>query len=170
MWPVHCTARPPGLGIGGEDGSLGVTLPSQKVWQPLSWPSSWGGRQEARAQCPCGHMTCPWGQLGIKEVGLCSFLMELHGPGGRGWRRRWETGSCQEAGVRLSAMVTGFCNTTLGSSREIGGWRAAVEAGGCPLSQLPAGPGPALAPSSCQAWHIPHEVVMPQEAAQPASL
>ena len=93
--------------------------------------------------------------------------MALGAGGGEGGR---ETGSCQEAGVRLSAMVTGFCNTTLGSSGEIGGWRAAVEAGGCPLSQLPAGPGLALEPSSCQAWHMPHEVGMPQEAAQPASL
>ena len=72
--------------------------------------------------------------------------------------------------MRLSAMVTGFCNTTLGLSSEIGGWRAAVEAGGCPLSQLPASPGLALEPSSCQAWNMPHEVGMPQEAAQPASL
>lgn len=53
--------------------------------------------------------------------------------------------------MRLSATVTGFCNTTLGLSREIGGWRTAVEAGGYPQSQLPAGPGLALAPSSCQA-------------------
>ena len=147
--PLH--SMPPGLGISGGDGSLGVALPPQKVWQPLSWPSSWGGRQEARAQGPCGQMTGPRGQLGIREASLWSFLMELHGPGGRGRGRRWRNWIVPGSRSEAQCYVTGFCNTTLGSSREIGGWRAAVEAGGCPQSQLPASPGQALAPSSCQA-------------------
>ena len=145
---------PPGLGISGGDGSLGVALPPQKVWQPLSWPSSWGGRQEARAQGPCRQMTGPRGQLGIREAGLWSFLMELHGPGGRGRGRRWRNWIVPGSRSEAQCYVTGFCNTTLGSSREIGGWRAAVEAGGCPRRQ-----GDVLRvrsqPVQARLWHPP---------------
>ena len=111
--PLH--SMPPGLGISGGDGSLGVALPPQKVWQPLSWPSSWGGRQEARAQGPCGQMTGPRGQLGIREAGLWSFLMELHGPGGRGRGRRWRNWIVPGSRSEAQCYVTGFCNTTLAS-------------------------------------------------------
>lgn len=76
--------------------------------------------------------------------------------------------------MRLSAMVTGFCNTTLGSSGEIGGggrgWRAAVEAGGCPQSPAPGRSGPGSGALQLPGSHMPHEVGTPQEVARPASL
>lgn len=76
--------------------------------------------------------------------------------------------------MRLSAMVTGLCNTTLGSSREIGewgrGWRAAVEAGGCPQSPAPGRSRPGSGALQLPGLHMPHEVGTPQEVARPASL
>ena len=172
--PLH--SMPPGLGISGGDGSLGVALPPQKVWQPLSWPSSWGGRQEARAQGPCRQMTGPRGQLGIREAGLWSFLMGLHGPGGRGRGRRWRNWIVPGSRSEAQCYVTGFCNTTLGSSREIGGgeqlWRQGDVLGGRGMSSesAPCQSRPGSGTLQLPGPHVPHEVGMPQEAARPASL